>query len=590
MGSASIPSIGQLWEGRTIDGKFGLLEWLGGSPDRGAFVTLRAGMHKSVIKITRVDDDKVDAYLTQWELARSLSHPHLMPIFEFGRCSVDGATVVYVVTEYAERVLAQFIEDRPLKPHEATNILFPIADALSYLHAKGFVHGHVKPSNILVSSDELKLSSDSFLVAAAVPTRVHQPQPYDAPEIASGVASAAADTWSLGMTLAEALTQQVPYFDPATNTPPAISPLMPQPFLGLVHTCLRIDPAARCSLNDIKAQLADVPPAPVPPRAPAEVQGRVQARVAPEPVYTYAPQPPVAPAPSAGKWRQEDPHMYPASSSSLFSDIEEANLTRTSKIPTILGLLLLAAISTFVLEEAGVLHLPLPFALPGIPAATQKTSPPPPAPQSTPPQNVAAAQQPATGESPAPATTPDPASPTSAAPSSTAPIAPTADGTSPRTTASTPASATPAPTAAAPASAVPLPPGSTPAAVAPAQTAPPSSAVPQIATPAPRPANAPGDIAKRVLPDVSPGARSSMRAPVAVILRVTVNRNGSVADASYVSPGSGNYFARAAQHAAVQWKFDPPLSGGRPQASVWRLHFFFSRSSSVEVTAEQEGP
>lgn len=78
-----------------------------------------------------------------------------------------------------------------------------------------------------------------------------------------------------------------------------------------------------------------------------------------------------------------------------------------------------------------------------------------------------------------------------------------------------------------------------------------------------------------------------MRASVLVVLRVTVNRNGSVADVSYVSPGPGNYFARVAQRAALTWKFDPPLRDGHAEPSVWRLRFFFSRRN-VDVTASEE--
>jgi len=77
-----------------------------------------------------------------------------------------------------------------------------------------------------------------------------------------------------------------------------------------------------------------------------------------------------------------------------------------------------------------------------------------------------------------------------------------------------------------------------------------------------------------------------MRAPIVVILHLAVNRNGSVEDASYVSPGPGNYFAKIAQRAALQWKFDPPLSAGRPQASSWELRFYFSRSN-IEANAEE---
>ena len=80
-----------------------------------------------------------------------------------------------------------------------------------------------------------------------------------------------------------------------------------------------------------------------------------------------------------------------------------------------------------------------------------------------------------------------------------------------------------------------------------------------------------------------------MRAPVIVVLRVTVKRDGSVADASYVSPGPGTHFARVAQRAALGWKFNPPMRSGRPQGSVWRLRFYFTRGD-VEVSETEEEP
>jgi len=78
-----------------------------------------------------------------------------------------------------------------------------------------------------------------------------------------------------------------------------------------------------------------------------------------------------------------------------------------------------------------------------------------------------------------------------------------------------------------------------------------------------------------------------MHAPVDVVLRVTVDRSGKVADASYVSPGPGNYFARISQRAAEGWTFNPPLRGGHAQTSVWRLRFYFWRQK-LEATATEE--
>ena len=88
------------------------------------------------------------------------------------------------------------------------------------------------------------------------------------------------------------------------------------------------------------------------------------------------------------------------------------------------------------------------------------------------------------------------------------------------------------------------------------------------------------------MPNVSPSARMSMHGPVTVVLRVTVSRSGAVEDVSYVSPGPGNYFARASERAVHGWKFSPPAYGGRTETSVWMLHFYFSRRGT-EVSVQQ---
>jgi len=75
---------------------------------------------------------------------------------------------------------------------------------------------------------------------------------YDAPEIANGTISPAADSWSLGMTLIESLTQRLPagggMVEPVLETVPA-------PFMGIAHCCLRKDPQRRCTAADIAAKL-----------------------------------------------------------------------------------------------------------------------------------------------------------------------------------------------------------------------------------------------------------------------------------------------------------------------------------------------
>jgi TonB family protein len=145
-------------------------------------------------------------------------------------------------------------------------MLDPVLDALAYLHSRGLVHGHVKPSNILAISEQLKLSSDWLQPAgeAGLPSIDHSI--YDAPESTAGFISPAADVWSLGITLVEALTQRplVPKRPP--HKPPALPVTLPPLFLDIAHHCLQPDPQQR----ETVAQLADhLRHAPLTPQSPA---------------------------------------------------------------------------------------------------------------------------------------------------------------------------------------------------------------------------------------------------------------------------------------------------------------------------------
>jgi TonB family protein len=76
------------------------------------------------------------------------------------------------------------------------------------------------------------------------------------------------------------------------------------------------------------------------------------------------------------------------------------------------------------------------------------------------------------------------------------------------------------------------------------------------------------------IPEVSRGARGSIRGQIKVTVRVTVDRAGNVVAETLESRGSSRYFARLATAAARKWKFVPTSS---PDARKWLLEFEFSR-------------
>src|SRR6202043_3122370 len=93
---------------------------------------------------------------------------------------------------------------------EVREMLPPPLNALAYLHGKHLVQGQLKPSNILVVGDQLKLASDTVRPAGEPAASIAQPSVYEPPEATDGSFSAAGDIWALGITLVEALTQHPP--------------------------------------------------------------------------------------------------------------------------------------------------------------------------------------------------------------------------------------------------------------------------------------------------------------------------------------------------------------------------------------------
>jgi TonB family protein len=305
----------KLWEGQVVDGNFPLQQYLGGSEHSGVFLTQHGAREpqKAAIKLIPADPATAALQLSRWAQAAELSHPHLLPLFHKGRCRLGNTDLLYLVMEYAEEDLSQILPRRPLTPAETRDMLGPALDALGYLHGQGFVHGHIKPANILAAGDQLKLSSDALCPIGDSRGTLRQPSAYDPPEAARGTISPAGDVWSLGMTLVEALTQRLPAWPQPEHGDPVVPETLPQPFLDIVRHALRRDPQHRWTVGEIAACLnpatsvsavtppsvskpeATVPPLSVPLSPVSPRPGPQNLPVPPRPVPSrpLAPQPPV---------------------------------------------------------------------------------------------------------------------------------------------------------------------------------------------------------------------------------------------------------------------------------------------------------
>jgi TonB family protein len=262
------------WEGRTVDGKFPLRRWLGGSDHSAVFLTDLGGSQKAVIKLIAASLN-ADRQLSRWAIAAKLSHPHLIRLFEMGRCRFDGTPLLYLVMEYAEEDLSQIIPQRPLTPAEVGDMLPPVLETLSYLHSKGLVHSRIRPSNILAVADQLKLSTDGVSSRGESDEKPTSLTIYDAPEVASGEIFPAIDVWSLGVTLVVALTQNPPAIrsreqakEQTEQKDPVVPETVPEPFRSIARESLHRQVKQRCTIADIKAWRPPQQPTPVPVAAP----------------------------------------------------------------------------------------------------------------------------------------------------------------------------------------------------------------------------------------------------------------------------------------------------------------------------------
>ena len=545
------------WEGQVVDGIFPLQQYLGGSDHSAVFLTeySEAEPQKAAIKLFPAGPATADLQVASWKSAEQLSHPNLLRLFRSGRCRIDGNDLLYLVMEYAEEDLSQILPQRALTPEETRDMLSPVLDALEYLHGKGFVHGDLKPANILATGDHLKLSSDAISRIGESRGVSRRAGTYDPPEAISGVLTPTADTWSLGMTLVEVLTQHLPEWQPGPNREPAVPANLPAPFLEIARQCLRLEPHRRISIADIAARLnpraaAATAPASAsllgsnPTLSPIPVAGQVSPATT-QPIASLP-----VPARSAGRM-QNNPHRTPP------YPYREPGSRSRFLVPLVIGALLFAAILT------------VPRLLPHRPDTKSAAT---------------AAQEKKAGQPTAqkPVESAD-SSKLKAKPQREPAVSETAKSAAPSTPQAEQRTAPPA----APDS---LKTTSEKERPSPAASSSANAASKEAAKPGtPGIGSSKGEVLDQVLPDVSQKARATIHGRVRVSVKVHVDPSGGVSDAEFDSPGPSQFFADLALQAARKWAFTPPEVNGKSVASEWRLRFEFTQKDT-KVSPTQTAP
>jgi DNA-binding beta-propeller fold protein YncE len=187
-----------------------------------------------------------ERFLSESRLAASLDHPNVVPVYDARE--EDGELIVAMRLIGGGDLKRRIRAEGPLPPAQAIELLGQVASALDAAHAAGIVHRDVKPHNVLLEGRDRAFLSDFGLAkalgesGALSEASIAGTVEYMSPEQwRGGRVGPAADVYSLGCVLYEALTGVVPYARGAEDS----GPEMPRGLDAVIERAVDKDPERR---------------------------------------------------------------------------------------------------------------------------------------------------------------------------------------------------------------------------------------------------------------------------------------------------------------------------------------------------------
>ncbi len=136
-----------------------------------------------VIRETPALSHAAERFRQEIQVAAGLRHAHILPIIDSG--TLEDGRPFSVMPVANGRPLDALIREGPLSVVDAVRLALETAEALAYLHARGFAHRDVKPENILVEGGHATLT-DFGLAAPLSSGPASASVPHDATRTAVG--------------------------------------------------------------------------------------------------------------------------------------------------------------------------------------------------------------------------------------------------------------------------------------------------------------------------------------------------------------------------------------------------------------------
>ena len=232
---------------------------------------------KVLKKEFKEDENFVRKFRSEAQAAAGLIHPNVVNVYDVG----EDRGLYYMVMELVEGItLKEYIDKKGRLSHKETiSIAIQMCSGIGVAHAANIIHRDIKPQNIIISKDG-KVKVTDFGIAKATTSNtissnamgsVH----YTSPEQArGGFSDQKSDIYSIGITLYEMVTGQVPFDGDSTVsvaikhlqeeiTPPSeIVPDIPYSLEQIILKCTQKNGERRYKntdelIQDLKRSLVD---------------------------------------------------------------------------------------------------------------------------------------------------------------------------------------------------------------------------------------------------------------------------------------------------------------------------------------------
>ncbi len=266
-----------MYSAALIDGRYRLVDRIGtgamGQVWRARDERLQREVAVKVVDLSQATGAVTrDRFQREVHATARLNHPNIVTIFDGG---FDGDIAFLVMELLAGESLAERLRRGPLPLAEARRVGAEVARALQATHAIGVVHRDVKPGNVMVSGNSVKVLDFGIAQLAteatadfSAPAAVMGTAAYMSPEQALGRrAGPPSDVYSLGCLMVALLAGRAPFVGSTSievaqqqinGAPPRLSQLrpdVPRDLDELVARMLAKDPAARPDAAAVVAAL-----------------------------------------------------------------------------------------------------------------------------------------------------------------------------------------------------------------------------------------------------------------------------------------------------------------------------------------------